>query len=306
MGKCAFFPKFWNCHKKQKNSLNLPTKTSYQQRLGTKIVKNQIQILCFIILSLKQEFLFYYVQNCCDQFVKLIINNLTNFNSLQNGSQIQRHASSHYISPIAQQQQQQQHHHTTKAFINQSEYHVIELRKHQSSGFGFSIRGGKEFNIPLFVLKLAVNGTAALDGRLQVGDQILEINSQDAYNMTHGEAIERIKMGGNAVTLLVRRTGMPPPSITDIIAVNSSVQQQPIQHQQYIQQQQHQPQILPSLSTNNLNNGNGHEAMLNNQHQLRSKSPYLTNNGNNASTLNINQNIKTSFNSSSTLANRNY
>ena len=105
------------------------------------------------------------------------------------------------------QQQQQQQQPSTKAIINQNEYHVIELRRQYQGGFGFSIRGGKEFHIPLFVLKLADMGPALLDGRLQVGDQILEINSSDAYQMTHGEAIERIKSGGNAVTLLIRRTG---------------------------------------------------------------------------------------------------
>ena len=36
-------------------------------------------------------------------------------------------------------------------------------------GFGFSIRGGREFdNMALFVLRIAENGPAALDGRLRV------------------------------------------------------------------------------------------------------------------------------------------
>jgi hypothetical protein len=36
-------------------------------------------------------------------------------------------------------------------------------------GFGFSIRGGREFNnMPLFVLKVAPGGTADVDGRLKV------------------------------------------------------------------------------------------------------------------------------------------
>ena len=202
------------------------------------------------------------------------VNNLT----------LNRQSSSHFISPVQT---------TTKAFINQNEYHVIELRKHQASGFGFSIRGGREFNIPLYVLKLADGGVASIDGRLQVGDQILEINSQDAFSMTHSEAIDRIKLGGNAVTLLVRRTGLPPPSITDIIAVNSSVQQH---HQQY-QQQQQQQQIVPSLSANNLSN----EAAS--SHQLRAKSPYLNGGGLNNG---VQQTVKHFNNSSSTLANRNY
>ncbi len=127
---------------------------------------------------------------------------------------------------------------------------MIELRKHQTGGFGFSIRGGKEFNIPLFVLKLADQGPAALDGRLEVGDQILEINGFDAYNMTHSEAIERIKSSGNSVTLLIRRTGMPPPSITDIIAANASAAVVNAQQQQIQQQQQ---QLVPSISSSNLN-----------------------------------------------------
>jgi len=138
---------------------------------------------------------------------------------------------------------------TTKAFINHNEYHVIELRKAHSCGFGFSIRGGKEFNIPLFVLKLADNGPAAVDGRLQVGDQILEINGFDAYNMTHNEAIERIKSGGQMVTLLIRRTGLPPPSITDIIAANATAAVLSAQQQQ----QQQQCQFPASLSSHNLN-----------------------------------------------------
>lgn len=36
-------------------------------------------------------------------------------------------------------------------------------------GFGFSIRGGKEFhNMPLFVLRIADNGPAQQDGKIKV------------------------------------------------------------------------------------------------------------------------------------------
>lgn len=163
------------------------------------------------------------------------------------------------------------------------------MRKHQSAGFGFSIRGGKEFNIPLFVLKLAEQGAASLDGRLQIGDQILEINGHDAYQMTHSEAIERIKSGGNQVTLLIRRTGLPPPSITDIIAANSSANGVP----------SNQPQMVPSLSINNLNNGNND--MM--QPHLRSKSPYLPPQQQHQQQQQ--QPVK-HFNSSGALINRNY
>ncbi len=41
-------------------------------------------------------------------------------------------------------------------------------RPYPNSSFGFSIRGGREFSIPLFILKLAENGPAARDGRMKV------------------------------------------------------------------------------------------------------------------------------------------
>ena len=45
----------------------------------------------------------------------------------------------------------------------------VELHR-GSRGFGFSIRGGKEFNnMPLFVLRVADGGAADVDRRLRVG-----------------------------------------------------------------------------------------------------------------------------------------
>ena len=63
--------------------------------------------------------------------------------------------------------------------------------------------------LDLFNVASLFVGPAALDGRLRVGDQLIEINSQSTKNMTHGEAIELIKNGGNAVRLLVRRGKAP-------------------------------------------------------------------------------------------------
>ena len=84
--------------------------------------------------------------------------------------------------------------------------------------------------MPLFVLRMAVDGEltrlmkrrellsdiagpAAQDGRLQVGDQLIEINGQSTKNLTHGEAIELIKTGGGTVRLLVRRGRSPNPAL---------------------------------------------------------------------------------------------
>ena len=57
-----------------------------------------------------------------------------------------------------------------------------------------------------------ITGPATQDGRLQVGDQLIEINGQTTKNMTHGDAIELIKNGGQTVRLLVRRGKTPNPA----------------------------------------------------------------------------------------------
>ncbi|KAG7199732.1 hypothetical protein KM043_000407 [Ampulex compressa] len=95
------------------------------------------------------------------------------------------------------------------------QYHAVELTR-GTRGFGFSIRGGREFqNMPLFVLQIAENGPASIDNRLRVGDQIIEINGINTKNMTHTEAIEIIRNGGPSVRLLVRR-GCQMPSVSNL------------------------------------------------------------------------------------------
>ncbi|XP_018581375.2 membrane-associated guanylate kinase, WW and PDZ domain-containing protein 3-like isoform X2 [Scleropages formosus] len=72
-------------------------------------------------------------------------------------------------------------------------------------GFGFSLRGGKEYNMGLYILRLAEDGPALQDGRIHVGDQIVEINGEPTQGITHTRAIELIQAGGNKVLLLLRR-----------------------------------------------------------------------------------------------------
>ncbi|XP_041654918.1 membrane-associated guanylate kinase, WW and PDZ domain-containing protein 3a [Cheilinus undulatus] len=80
---------------------------------------------------------------------------------------------------------------------------VVELERSQR-GFGFSLRGGKEYNMGLFILRLAEEGPALKDGRIHVGDQIVEINGEATQGITHTRAIELIQAGGNKVHLLLR------------------------------------------------------------------------------------------------------
>ncbi|XDV46068.1 hypothetical protein PO909_014030 [Leuciscus waleckii] len=79
----------------------------------------------------------------------------------------------------------------------------VELERGQR-GFGFSLRGGKEYNMGLFILRLAEDGPALKDSRIHVGDQIVEINGEPTQGITHTRAIELIQAGGNKVLLLLR------------------------------------------------------------------------------------------------------
>uniref|UniRef100_A0A671LX08 Membrane-associated guanylate kinase, WW and PDZ domain-containing protein 1 n=1 Tax=Sinocyclocheilus anshuiensis TaxID=1608454 RepID=A0A671LX08_9TELE len=74
-----------------------------------------------------------------------------------------------------------------------------------NKGFGFSLRGGREYNMDLYVLRLAEDGAAVRNGKMRVGDEILEINGESTKGMKHARAIELIKNGGRKVHLVLRR-----------------------------------------------------------------------------------------------------
>ncbi|XP_017553320.1 membrane-associated guanylate kinase, WW and PDZ domain-containing protein 3 isoform X2 [Pygocentrus nattereri] len=80
---------------------------------------------------------------------------------------------------------------------------LVELER-GPRGFGFSLRGGTEYNMGLYILRLAEDGPALMDGRIQVGDQIVEINGEPTQGISHTRAIELIQAGGNKVLLLLR------------------------------------------------------------------------------------------------------
>jgi len=106
-----------------------------------------------------------------------------------------------------------QHFPAQNSLKNGEETFIVELGR-GAKGFGFSIRGGREFsNMPLFVLRVADTGPAQLDGRLQVGDQILEINGVSTLGMSHIEAIDLIKRD-HTVRLSIRRSTKSEIDIT--------------------------------------------------------------------------------------------
>ncbi|XP_037831254.1 membrane-associated guanylate kinase, WW and PDZ domain-containing protein 1b isoform X10 [Kryptolebias marmoratus] len=85
-----------------------------------------------------------------------------------------------------------------------SEFYSVDLER-DNKGFGFSLRGGREYNMDLYVLRLAEEGAAVRNGKMRVGDEILEINGESTKGMKHARAIELIKNGGRRVHLVLKR-----------------------------------------------------------------------------------------------------
>lgn len=59
------------------------------------------------------------------------------------------------------------------------DFFTVELEK-SVKGFGFSIRGGREYKMDLFVLRLAEDGPAIRNGRMRVGLMFVVIFSEKA------------------------------------------------------------------------------------------------------------------------------
>uniref|UniRef100_A0A6Q2ZFG7 Membrane-associated guanylate kinase, WW and PDZ domain-containing protein 1 n=1 Tax=Esox lucius TaxID=8010 RepID=A0A6Q2ZFG7_ESOLU len=93
---------------------------------------------------------------------------------------------------------------TTHTPQTDAEFYSVDLER-DSKGFGFSLRGGREYNMDLYVLRLAEEGAAVRNGNMRVGDEILEINGESTKNMKHARAIELIKNGGRKAHLVLKR-----------------------------------------------------------------------------------------------------
>ncbi|XP_038127368.1 membrane-associated guanylate kinase, WW and PDZ domain-containing protein 1-like isoform X4 [Cyprinodon tularosa] len=92
----------------------------------------------------------------------------------------------------------------SQTHLQDAEYYSVDLER-DSKGFGFSLRGGREYNMDLYVLRLAEDGAAVRNGKMRVGDEILEINGESTKNMKHSRAIELIKNGGRRARLVLKR-----------------------------------------------------------------------------------------------------
>ncbi|XP_033870891.3 multiple PDZ domain protein isoform X15 [Acipenser ruthenus] len=85
------------------------------------------------------------------------------------------------------------------------ELHMIELEKGKT-GLGLSLAGNKDRSrMSVFVVGIDPCGAAGKDGRIIVGDELLEINGQILYGRTHQNASSIIKCAPSKVKIIFIR-----------------------------------------------------------------------------------------------------
>ncbi|XP_009701987.1 PREDICTED: inaD-like protein [Cariama cristata] len=85
------------------------------------------------------------------------------------------------------------------------ELHIIELEK-DKNGLGLSLAGNKDRSrMSIFVVGINPDGPAGRDGRMHIGDELLEINNQILYGRSHQNASAIIKTAPAKVKLVFIR-----------------------------------------------------------------------------------------------------
>ncbi|XP_015243054.1 PREDICTED: PDZ domain-containing protein 7 [Cyprinodon variegatus] len=86
--------------------------------------------------------------------------------------------------------------------------HTVTVDKSLDGKLGFSVRGGSEHGLSIFVSKVEDNSTAEEAG-LQVGDKLVEVNGISLESITMSSAV-KVLTGNNRLRMVVRRVGKVP------------------------------------------------------------------------------------------------
>ncbi|XP_073400730.1 inaD-like protein isoform X3 [Dendrobates tinctorius] len=85
------------------------------------------------------------------------------------------------------------------------ELHIIELEKDQN-GLGLSLAGNKDRSLmSIFIVAINPDGPAGRDGRIRVGDELLELNNHILFGKSHQNASAVIKSAPTKVKLVLIR-----------------------------------------------------------------------------------------------------
>jgi C-terminal processing protease CtpA/Prc len=113
----------------------------------------------------------------------------------------------------------------TATTVEVTEFVQVEPR---GEGLGFSITGGidapvRDGETGVFVSDIFVGGSAAMDGRLQIGDRILHLNGVPTDGMRHDQAVLQLQSHPHsACTLLVSRVPSAGQEVIHITVVRGA------------------------------------------------------------------------------------
>ncbi|KAM6916775.1 PDZ domain-containing protein 7a [Xenentodon cancila] len=86
--------------------------------------------------------------------------------------------------------------------------HTVTVDKSPDGRLGFSVRGGSEHGLGIFVSKVEDESSAAQAG-LTVGDKLMEVNGVSLESITMSSAV-KVLTGNNRLRMVVRRVGKIP------------------------------------------------------------------------------------------------
>ncbi|XP_017284378.1 PDZ domain-containing protein 7a [Kryptolebias marmoratus] len=86
--------------------------------------------------------------------------------------------------------------------------HTVTVDKSPDGRLGFSVRGGSEHGLGIFVSKVEDDSSAAQAG-LTVGDKLVEVNGVSLESITMSSAV-KVLTGNNRLRMVVRRVGKIP------------------------------------------------------------------------------------------------
>ncbi|XP_056278154.1 membrane-associated guanylate kinase, WW and PDZ domain-containing protein 3-like isoform X5 [Pseudoliparis swirei] len=101
----------------------------------------------------------------------------------------------------------------------ESRFYNVDLDR-GPTGFGFSLRGGSEYNMGLYVLGLMEGGPAQRSNKIQVSDQLVEINGDSTSGMTHSQAVEQIRRGGHRIHLVLKKGNGYVPDYVELSSLS--------------------------------------------------------------------------------------
>ncbi|XP_066474677.1 PDZ domain-containing protein MAGIX [Tiliqua scincoides] len=138
------------------------------------------------------------------------------------------------------------------------------------NGFGFSLRGGSEYNMDIYVLALMEGGPAQQCGKIQVSDQLIEINGEPTVGMTHAQAVEHIRSGGSRIHLVLKRgNGFIPDYDHECSKSPAKLQQVPeAEDKARHRHRRSNPPGAPQHQGQTLCDGSGQEASPSSKRQL--------------------------------------